>query len=163
MALPLKWVPRLFRWLAPYRRGSQEAADQYLGKKSKVATLDDLVQVRDYQELAEADREGVAALRKKHGFAMGTTGGKAGDRDTFACDDMTINASRSGVLEMLAGLAIGAAGCWFFADRLNPSPAPVDATATAEAEFRFWQRKADGTLVPVDIERLPPEMRKATP
>lgn len=157
MALPLKWIPRAVRFLIPFRKGIQEAADQYIGKKSKAQTLDDLVMVRDHQELAEADRAGVAALRTKYGLGMTTAKG-AGDRDTWACDDMTINASRGGMAEMLLGAVLGAAGLYFLGDKLNgPSPAPAPTpTATpdtpvvvddTEYEVRFYD--ANGNLINV--------------
>lgn len=162
MALRLKWIPRWIRWRDPFRKGAQEASDQYIGKKAKSTTLHDLLLVRDFQELGEADRAGAAALAKKHGFdTMGPSG--KGDKDLWACDDMTINAGRSGLLELLVGLAIGALALWFLKDRLWPEmpPQSAAATATADAELKFYVRRADGSVHQVDIERLPAHLRPA--
>lgn len=161
MALQFKWIPRLLRWSDPFRKGAQESSDQYLGKSAKIQTFNDLTMAVDLRELAEADRDGVATLRAKHG--MGPIGKRHGDKDAWVCDDMTINASRSGLLEMLVGAALGAIGLWFLADKLKPAamPAPeqASASASASADLQFYQRRADGTVVPIDIPRLPPELR----
>ena len=62
-------------------------------------------------------------------------------------------------LAVLAAMGLGGGGLYAWSNRDLPAPSAESVKATAEAEFRFWQRKADGTLVPVDIERLPPELR----
>ena len=152
MALRLKWIPRWIRWKDPFRKGQQEAADQYLGKKAKVQTLEDLNMARDFQELQEADRRKVELLFEKHGMSLASKG--KGDRDTWACDDMTINASRSGLLELLVGLALGAAGLWFIGEKLKPDAPVSPPTQTeisvpdTEYEVRFYDKDGNQITVP---------------
>lgn len=160
MALPLKWIPRFFRFLAPFRKGEQEAADQYLGKKAKIQTLDDLSQAADLDDLRDMDRNKVAVLHKKHGYdIMGTTG--KGDRDHIACDDMTINAGGSRLLELLLGVIVGAAGLWFVGDKLKGGSAEADAKASAE--LSFYVKNADGTYTQVNIPALPGDAKTLNP
>ena len=87
------------------------------------------------------------------------------DMGNISAPKTTISKNGLGWPEMAVLTAAGLGG-WFLYQRnaeptSTPMPQPTaeSVKATAEAEFRFWQRKADGTLVPVDIERLPASMR----
>lgn len=153
MALRLKWLPRAIRFLAPFRKGAQEASDQYLGKSAKIQTFNDMTMAADLDELAEEDRAGVAALRQK---TMGIGGGKgdAGNKDRIVCDDMTINNSSGSLPAMLLMCALGAAAMWFLGNKLNqppvaqPSPdAPVVVDDT-EYEVRFYDKDGNQITVP---------------
>jgi hypothetical protein len=159
----LQLAKKLVRHLTPFRHAENEAAENYLGKTSKVAIVNDLIMAGDLRELSEADRQGVAALKEKHGFGkkkrggfMGLFGGSDGDKNIMAADDVSLHGSN--FAEMLLCLAIGAGACWFICDKMKPAHA--EASASADADLHFYQRRADGTVVPIDIPRLPAELRK---
>lgn len=77
-----------------------------------------------------------------------------------------VNRSVSGLtwqhLAAAGVIGLGALGLskWDMTTPAQPAPAPQSVKATAEAEFSFYQRRSDGKLVPVDIERIRPEDRK---
>lgn len=153
MVLP--WIARLFRWMAPIRKSTQEAADQSLAKQAKLKTFNTLTYETDLKQLAEDDREAVRQFRdKKMGFTRQGGSGQS-NRDAIVCDDMTINTQRQfGVLEaaMLLGLVyLG----WNHFKKETPSPPPPQpqvVTTGGEGDYviRFWDQ--DGN--PVDVPHL---------
>lgn len=173
----VKLVKQWLRWTSPFNKGQQEASDQYVGKTAKLDGLDRLIQTRDIQEVGDAERDAVQALRAKHGFATTGTGlwgwlmGKQGDKDTIACDDMTINAGGGSGLATLLGLGAIAAAIWYGVGHLNKGEANATATAATPAapatatipdtsyDVLFYEAKPDGTLVPIQVDRLPQNMK----
>jgi hypothetical protein len=161
----VKVASRLMRWRNPFQKGAQEASDQYVGKKAKLTTFEDLTYATDLDELAEADRESVAQFRAKK---MGITGSSAGsaNKDRWVCDDMTINSGNS-LPAVLLALVAGGAAVLFLAKK-EPEPAvvvpatpvvAVPATPSvpdSEYEVLFYDKDGNRITVP----RLPPEMKR---
>lgn len=150
--MAFKWTTRLLRWMSPTRKGIQEAADQRLGKSNKLQTFHELTMERDFQELAEEDRESVRQFRDQK---MGITGsGKsAGDRDSWVCDDMTINAARSNLPELMFIAALLALGYWLFGREQSPSPSTEHTTVPVvvpdtEYDVLFYDKDGNPIHVP---------------
>lgn len=151
MALQIpKWVRRYLRWKDPFRKGTQEAADQYLGKAGKLQTFNDMIFAADLDELADDDREAVAQFREKK---MGITRGDGGNKDRIVCDDMTINSGGNGVLAMVLGALLALVAAWFFLGKAETPAAAADQVATtdlpdSEYEVRFYDKDGNQITVP---------------
>lgn len=158
--LSLKWIPRYLRWKDPFRKGAQEASDQYLGKAGKLQTFNEMTLSTDMRDLAEDDRQGVAALKAKHGFGEKKRGGFMGlfggseNRDAIVCDDMQIK-SGSNFAELLLAVLIGAVAVWWFTSRdtsAAESPKNVEVNVPDSSyDVLFYDKEGNQITVP----RLP--------
>lgn len=127
-------LARLLRWLSPYRKAQQEMADQRWAKQAKIDSLDQTISVRDIKELGDSDRDAVEAFRnsklKKMNPNFEPVSKSSGDRDTWVCDDMTINTGRSSLPEVLAVLGAALLAFWYFTkDSPVVADAPIDDSA----------------------------------
>ena len=112
-----------------------EAASQYLGKQAKVETAIDGIFANDLRELAQADRERVAAYiaAKVPGLARSQKAKGKMPGDFIICDDYrkgtgTVAAVTMGVV-LTAALGFGGFGLWMAMQDRTPEepPAAVDA------------------------------------
>jgi hypothetical protein len=126
------------------RRGTvddqiDEAAQQRLGKDSKIQTAMESVFVGQMQQIAQDELDDVRALKDKYlnkggrGMLIGGSG-KAGERhsDLIIGDNIKIETPRgSSAMAVLAAGALGAAAAMFVPGLLKPEPAPTAAPAAA--------------------------------
>lgn len=148
--IQFRWIPRLLRWVTPVRKGLQEASDQTLGKRNKLASLHELVNVQDYKLLGDADRAIVNDFRRsKAQLPMRSGGGNgSGDQDAWVCDDMTINTARSSLPEIIlvALLALGA--FWWFSKKDSKAPEVEALPVQSKFKVLFFDRDGNPIEVP---------------
>lgn len=147
-----KVAARLMRWKNPFQKGAQEASDQYVGKKSKLTTFEDMTYATDLKELAEADRASVAQFRAKKMGIKPASGGE--NKDSWVCDDMTINAGSS-MPSVLLALIAGGAAVWCFSNKVTPAPqpAPPAAASPVDSEYEVLFYDKDGNQI--QVPRMP--------
>lgn len=151
--LVAQWAARLFRWLTPIRRPMQEMADQRWAKQSKLDSLQGAIDTRDWQELGDDDREAVANFRaQKMNWSTPQSAAK-GDRDTWVCDDMTINTGRSSLPEVLIIALLGCLAFWWLTANKPAKPQPATGAVTVDAddsqyEILFYDKDGKPITVP---------------
>lgn len=144
------WYARLNPFRKQFRNPRLAMADQVWVKNAKLDSLEEAVAVRDIQELGDADREAVAHFRDQK-MKWQKQPEKTGDRDTWVCDDMTINAGRSSLPEVIvtAALCLGAAWGWSTYQKPSIPKAEVKLdTEDSAYEVLFYDKDGNPISVP---------------
>lgn len=89
----------------PVQDSIEEAAQQHLGKESKLDVAAQAVMIEDLRALAREDRKNVRDYRMKHKAALGTSESAAEDGDLIVADNITVKQLAS---HPISGLAKGA-------------------------------------------------------
>lgn len=119
----------------PGWRATAEAADQQIGKRSKIDTAYQAMMTGHFKELARQEEVAVAEYRKgKTGVDVGKSS-TAGNNDLIVCDNMTIDNGKGGGLgTALLGAAIAGGALWYFGLLDSPDvPSPVVPAVPAAA------------------------------
>lgn len=160
----LAWFARLLRWLSPFRKPVQEMADQRWGKQAKVDSLDQVISVRDIKELGDADRERAEDFldlkMKQMNPSYQPSNKPAGDKDTWVCDDMTINSGGSRLPELALVCLAGLLAFWWLGKDKPTAAASANSSVTApqvdpadgEYEIKFYDESGQQFRV----DRWPP-------
>lgn len=125
-------------------------ADQVWVKNAKLDSLETAVAARDMQELGDADREAVAKFRDQK-MKWEPSPPKTGDRDTWVCDDMTINAGRSSLPELVVTAALCIGTCWwmFGRDKTPEIPKAEVKLDTQDSAYEVLFYDSDGNPIKV--------------
>ena len=126
------WMGRTPAW-----RATTEAADQQIGKRSKVDVAYQANMTSHMKELARQEETAVAEYRKRTTGVDVNGGRRPGNNDTIVCDNMTIDNGRGGGLgPALLGAAFAAAVLYYFGWIVPPdkTPSPPPATESTDTD-----------------------------
>lgn len=127
------WLPlSVTQWWTP---AATEAADQQMGKRSKLDTAYAADMTRHMKELARQEEVAAAEFRKKKtGVDVGGKQ-KGGNNDLIVCDNMTIDNGRGGGLTAGAIGALAAAAALYFSGLLNTEKVPTPDFSDTNTQY----------------------------
>lgn len=134
-------------WFYPQQKALGEANDQALNKREKVETFQQMNDSNDHRLMQQDDRDIVNSWRWSK-MNCGTKN-DPGNQDAIVCDNMTIDNSRGGFLELvILGLILLAVMHYGFGWGKQDTEVQVK---DAEYQVRFY----DKDMNPIPVERLP--------